>query len=202
MKKILILFLVVFGTARMSLSQDSFFRFDGKNLENDSWVEIGAQPDSFFPDVNNCMTNNHSDPSSGLFLVAPPNSSVSATLEILSNTLSPLMVQWCMGGLCQVMAEDLSLEKSFTVGDDGCMAVEFDANGVGDEGQLEAKLTAMVGSNSISVNIRFVGSAATSLQRVCDEKAADSRCYSLHGRPCQPAHRGVTIQNGKKYISR
>ena len=202
MKKILTLFLVVFGAVQMSRSQDVFFRFDGKTLENSSWVEIGAQPDSFFPDVKNCMTNNHSDPSSGLFLVAPPNSSVSATLEILSNTLSPLMVQWCMGGLCQVMAEDQSLEKSFTVEDDGCMAVEFDANGVGNEGQLEAKLTAMVGSNSISVNIRFVGSTTTCLERIDDGKTADSKCYNLHGRPCPPNHRGVTIQKGKKYVNR
>lgn len=202
MKKILMLFLVVLGAAQIGMSQDVFFKYEEKTLENDCWVEIGAQPDSFFSDVKNCMTNNPSDPSNGLFLVAPPNSSVSATLEILSNTLNPLIVEWCMGELCQVVSEDKILEKSFTMGEDGCLAVEFDANGVGNVGQLEAKLTAMVGSGSISVNIRFIGSTATFLDRIDNETAADSRCYDLHGRPSLPDSRGVTIQKGKKCINR
>ena len=202
MKKILTLFLVVWGAAQMSTSQDAFFKYEGKTLENDCWVEIGAQPDSFFPDVKNCMTSNPSDPSNGLYLVAPPNSLVSATLQILSNTLNPIIVQWCMGGLCQVVTEDKIVEKEFTVGDDGCVAVEFDANDVGNEGQLEAKLTVMAGSSTISVNIRFAGSTATCLERIEDGKAGDGSCYDLHGHPCSPDHRGITLQKGKKYVNR
>lgn len=202
MKKILTLFLVVLGAAQIGLSQDAFFKYEGMTLENDCWVEIGAQPDSFFPDVKNCMTNNPSDPSNGLFLVALPNSSASATLEILSNTLNPLIVQWCMGELCQVVSEDKILEKSFTVGEDGCLAVEFDANGVGNEGQLEAKLTAMVGSSSISVNIRFIGSTATCIESVDNEKTANERFHDLYGRPCLPDHSGIIIQKGKKYVNK
>lgn len=72
MKQYFTLLFLVFGSIRLSMAQDAFFRYEGKTLENDSWLEIGAQPDSFFPEVKNCMTNNPSDPSNGLFFVAPP----------------------------------------------------------------------------------------------------------------------------------
>jgi hypothetical protein len=202
MKQYFTLLFLVFGSIRLSMAQDAFFRYEGKTLENDSWLEIGAQPDSFFPEVKNCMTNNPSDPSNGLFFVAPSSSPVSATMEILSNTLNPATVQWCMGGLCQMVMEGKPAEKTFTIGDDGRVAVEFDANGVGTGGQLEAKLIVMVGLQSFSLNIRFVGSHATSMECVVGSRNADSRSYDLLGRLCQPGYRGVTIRNGKKYINR
>lgn len=202
MKQVFTLFLLVLGSAQMCMAQDVYFMYEGKTLENDGWVEIGAQPDSFFPEVKNCMTNNPSDPSNGMFLVAPSNSSVSATLEIVSNTLNPAMVQWCMGGVCEVVTDDKTVEKSFTVGDDSRVAVEFDANGVGDDGQLEAKLTIMVGQQRLSVNIRFVGSTATRMECVVGGKVTDCKRYDLLGRPSLSGHYGITIQNGKKYIKK
>ena len=202
MKQVFTLFLLVLGSAQMCMAQDVYFMYEGKTLENDGWVEIGAQPDSFFPEEKNCMTNNPSDPSNGMFLVASPGSSVSATLEVVSNTLNPAMVQWCMGGVCEVVTDDKTVEKSFSVGDDGRVAVEFDANGVVDEGQLEAKITVMVGQQSVSVNIRFVGSTATRMERVVGGKTVDVNSYDLLGRLSLSGHRGVIIQNGKKYIKR
>ena len=101
-----------------------------------------------------------------------------------------------------MVMEGTPTEKTFTIGDDGRVAVEFDANGVGTEGQLEARLIVMVGLQSFSLNIRFVGSPATSMECVVGRRNADSRSYDLLGHLCQPGYRGVTIRNGRKYINR
>lgn len=184
----------------ITTASDACFKYEGEKLENDGWVEIGSQPDSFFPDEKNCMTNDPSDPSNGLFLVASPGSSVSATLEIVSNTLNPSRIQWCMGGVCELMNDKSTLTKSFTVGEDGSTPVEFDASNIGEDGKLEAKLTATIGGKDVTVNIRFL-STSTNIGNVPVREKGDAKCYDLNGRPYRTGNHGVYIINGKKHIN-
>ena len=79
-----------------------------------------------------------------------------AKMEILSNTLNPGIVQWCMGSTCVSLNGKTSFEKSFITDDNGIAQVQFDANNIKSAGSLEARLTITIGSYVQIVNIKFV----------------------------------------------
>ncbi len=188
----------------VSHAEDLFFRYHGSIVDNQGSVTICAEPDSFFPDENNCMTNPPANPEHGLVLVVDENGSKSgtATLDILSNTLNPAMIQWCMGGACELMNNQTRLTKSFSAGEDGIVQVDFDANDVKGEGSLEARLTATVDGKTISVNIIFRPYDVTGLSGVTKDFMDQGKRYSLNGCPYRSGRRGIYIQHGKKYINR
>lgn len=204
MKKILLFLLILMAKTVVCHAEDFYFRFHDSKIDDQGSVTICAEPDSFFPDENNCMTNPPSGPKQGLVLVLDENGSKSgsATLEILSNTLNPSMIQWCMGGTCELMTNSTTLTKTFTAGDDGLVQVDFDASNVADEGLLEARLSATVDGKVITVNIIFLPVNPAGLSGVTKETKAPEKSYDLKGCPYRQGNRGIYIQHGKKYFNR
>lgn len=202
MKKIFTLLFLLLVVAQVCSAQSVYFQLEGKKLDSGQSVTIKAQPDSFFPDEKNCMTNPPSNPKGGLVLVMPVGGSGSATLEILSNTLNPTLVQWCMGGACEPMNDKTRLSKTFTAGSDGIVQVDFDANNVKADGLLEAKLTATVSGETVVVNIRFTNPDTSGMKELKCAEQNSKRCYDLNGHSLQSAHRGIYIQEGKKYVNK
>lgn len=203
MRRILTSLLFLMALAGVCQAQDSYFRFHDSRVDDQGSVTIFAEPDSFFPDEKNCMTNPPSGPKQGLVLVVDPNGSQSgtATLEILSNTLNATMIQWCMGGSCELMNTKTKLTKSFTAGEDGLVQVDFDANNVTGEGALEARLTATVDGKTITVTILFQPDNTTGLSGVIKSDEDDGKCYDLKGHPYRQGSRGLYILHGKKYVN-
>ena len=159
MKRTFTFVLVLLGATLVSVAQSFEFRYRGASLADGAVVNIYAEPDSFFPDQMGCMTNPPSAPENGLVVKTLDDSTLSgnAKLEIISNTLEPQIIQWCMGGECLLMTNKTSQEKEFATNDQGVAKVEFDATGVADEGTLEATLTVTYGIETQTVNIRFIG---------------------------------------------
>jgi len=186
------------------MAQTFEFRFGGQSLKDGETVTIAAESDSFFPDEKGCMTNPASNPDNGLVLAVLDGSkkSGSATMEIISNTLSPNMIQWCMGGVCELMTNKTSLEKSFETSAEGIAKVEFDATKVGNEGKLEAKLTVKIGLEAKTVNILFLAeSGTTTIDKVSQAEAGDGTSYGLNGTRLKSPCKGLIIREGRKVIA-
>ena len=151
--------------ATVSQAQTFEFRYGGKPLPDGATVTIKAEPDAFFPEEKNCETNPSSDPMNGLVLASVNGSDLSgsAKMEIVSNTLNPARIQWCMGGLCVIMKET-SLQKEFSTSK-GVAQVQFDAANV-QEGRLEAVLRATVSGEQHTVNIVMTNEPSPTAQQL------------------------------------
>ena len=202
MKKSMMILMALVVTS-LCQAQVFEFRYGGQALEDQATVTIQAEADSFFPDQKNCATNPATDPKNGLVLVVLDGSvkSGNATMEILSNTLNPTTIQWCMGGVCELMNNKTSLEKTFSTGSDGVTQVEFDATNVAAEGLLEARLTAKIGEETKTVTIKFVSGTATGITPSLRD-SAEGRSYGLDGVEVKTSSgkRGFFIRDGKKYL--
>jgi len=178
------------------------FRYGGKSVENNATVTINAEEDSFGFGELNCETNPSSNPKNGLVFVTPNGvQDGTAKLEILSNTLNPGMVQWCMGGECVPMNSKTELEKTFKTNSEGMVLVQFDANNIRSEGTLEAKLTATIGEETRVVNIKFVYDKTNSISVIYSEDD-NAVWYDMNGTRLEnaPTRKGVYIRNGKKVV--
>lgn len=178
------------------------FQYGGKDLEDNATVVINAEEDSFGFGEMNCETNPSSNPKNGLIFVTPNGiQEGSAKLEILSNTLNPGMIQWCMGGECVPMTSKTSFEKAFKTDSDGIALVQFDATNIKNEGALEAKLTATVSGETRVVNIKFVYDKSTGLNVIYSEDDG-AVWYDINGTRLEnaPTRKGIYIRNGKKVV--
>jgi len=174
--------------------------YEGNFIEGNSVVEIKAEEDSWGFGELNCETNPSSNPKNGLILKTPNgNQSGSAKLEILSNTLNPGMIQWCMGGECIPMNDKTSYEKTFNTDSDGIVLVQFDANNIRSVGELNAKLTATIGSDTKTVNIKFVCDKTSGISIIYSDDY-NASWYDMNGSRLEnaPTRKGVYIRNGKK----
>jgi hypothetical protein len=178
------------------------FQYGGKDLEENATVTINAEEDSFGFGEMNCETNPSSNPKNGLIFVTPNGVQEGlAKLEILSNTLNPGMIQWCMGGECVLMNSKTSFEKTFKTDSDGIALVQFDANNIKSEGTLEAKLTATIGSEARTVNIKFIYDKANGISVIYSEDDG-AVWHDMNGNRLEnaPTRKGVYIRNGKKVV--
>ena len=179
------------------------FRYEGKALDNNSTVEIPAALDSYGFGELECMTNPLDNPKNGLVLSSKDGKKLSgtATITILNNSLNPQMVKWCMGGECVPMNDKSMLTKSFTTDDEGVCKVMFDASNIKNEGELNAKLTATIGSETRTVNIKFIYDKTSGISVVysADDAAV---WYDINGTRLEnaPTRKGVYIRNGKKVV--
>lgn len=203
MKRFYLLFLILGVSIQNGFTQKLYFQYQGHKVSNWGAVTINAEPDSFSPNEKSCMTNPPSNPKNGLVFVAEGKGGVSgsATLEIQSNSLSPKMIQWCMGGVCQLMTGTTKLTKSFTVGNDGTTQVDFDATNVAAEGVLEASLSVTVDGESVMVTIKFVSGNTTGISHGIDAYEKAEKCYDLNGCQSVSGRRGIYIRQGKKYLN-
>ena len=111
------------------------------------------------------------------------------------------MVQWCMGGECTPMNDKTTLTKSFVTDKDGICQVQFDATNIKTAGELEARLTATVGSETHTVNIKFVYDKTDGISVICSDGDGDV-WYNLNGTrlDAAPTRKGVYIRNGHKVV--
>ena len=179
------------------------FRFENKILDNNEAVEITAEEDNWGFGEMNCETNPSSNPKNGLILASKDGKKLSgtATINIVSNTLNPQMVQWCMGGECVPMNGKSTLTKDFTTDNEGICLVMFDATNIKSEGALEARLTATVDNETRAVFIKFVYDKANGISVIyTDDNNAE--WYDMTGTRLEnaPTRKGVYIRNGKKVI--
>ena len=99
-----ILLLTTFLLASVAIkAQNLEFKYKGEPLPDGATVTIAAEEDVF--GEMSCETNPSSDPQEGLVLKCPPSfgGTVTAVLQILSNTLNASTIQWCMGGECTLV---------------------------------------------------------------------------------------------------
>ena len=167
--------LIVALVAVLSLQAQGFvFQFQGEDLTDGETVVITAQED-LFGDLS-CET-------SGLVLtlLRGTTATVTATLEVTSNSLNATALQWCMGGNCQVF--ETSLTKRFAMG--FSEQVQFDAIGIQSEGYLKATLRATIGIESHQVNILFVNGDMDGIKPLSQRRDGARAVYDLHGRRVQ-----------------
>lgn len=157
MIKNLLYFVVMFLMSIPIVEAQTFeFRYHGESLADGETVTIQAEEDEWGFGEMNCYTNPSSDPNNGLILkiLSGSQNSGDATLKIEENSLFPERILWCMGGSC-MMVMNPSITKPFTA-NDGICQVQFDAENIQSEGHLLATLTATIGSETHTVNIKFV----------------------------------------------
>ena len=170
MKKIFTLIIGLVATLSVG-AQGFVFQYQGEDLPDGETVIIAAEED-LFGDLS-CETG-----SLTLKLLRGTTASVSATLQITSNTLNATVLQWCMGGNCQTL--ETSLTKRFTMGESEL--VQFDAIGIQSEGYLTATLKVIVGLESHQVNIMFVNGDIDGIKSLSQKASGERAIYDLHGR--------------------
>lgn len=167
--------LIVALVAVLSLQAQGFvFQFQGEDLTDGETVVITAQED-LFGDLS-CETS-----SLVLTLLRGTTATVTATLEVTSNSLNATALQWCMGGNCQTF--ETSLTKHFAMG--FSEQVQFDAIGIQSEGYLKATLRATVGIESHQVNILFVNGDVDGIKPLSQRRDGARAVYDLRGRRVQ-----------------
>ena len=183
------------------------FKYQGQALEDGATVIITAEEDVF--GEMSCETNPSDAPQNGLLLKCPPllGSTVTAELQILSNTLNASTIQWCMGGECTLVGNKTQLEKTFSPGP--TVQVLFDATNIIGEGSLTAKLSVTLNEQTKIVYIQFVNGGATGISKIEHSPLnIGNSVYDLSGRKIdsqfpnfnsQPK-KGLYIVEGKKVL--
>ena len=154
MKKLLSIATLLLVSMPALLAQSFEFRYHGESLADGSTVTIAAE-ENVFGELA-CETNPSSDPNNGLILKLLSGNTIegSATMAISNNTLNPENLLWCMGGSCMDVSNNTLIVKSFDF-KDGICRVQFDAVEIQSEGYLFATLSATVGTETHTVNIKF-----------------------------------------------
>ena len=194
-----ILLLTVFLLAPVFAgAQGLEFKYQGQALEDGATVIIAAEEDVF--GEMSCETNPSDAPQNGLLLKCPPllGSTVTAELQILSNTLNASTIQWCMGGECTLVGSKTQLEKAFSPGP--TVQVLLDATNIIGEGTLSAKLTVTLNEQTKTVYIQFVSGDATSIRTIQPLIRNSDACYDMSGRRIVKPAKGINIVNGKKVL--
>lgn len=158
MIKNLLYFVVMFLMSIPIVEAQTFeFRYHGESLADGETVTIQAEEDEWGFGEMWCYTNPSDNPNNGLVLdlLSGNQANGTATLTIDENTLNATNITWCMGGTCMPFGNKTSLTKDFTVTNGNCL-VQFEAENIQSEGHLLATLTATIGSETHTVNIKFV----------------------------------------------
>ena len=196
-----ILLLTVFLLAPVMVgAQGLEFKYQGEPLEDGATVTIVAEED-FFGEMS-CETNPSDAPQNGLLLKCPPllGSTVTAELQIFSNTLNASSIQWCMGGECSLVGNKTQLEKSFSPGP--TVQVLLEATNIIGEGSLSAKLSVTLNEQTKTVYIQFVSGGATAINNIEHSPSnIEYPAYDLSGRRINSQlKKGVYVINGKKVL--
>ena len=168
--------LALTGSAK---AQTFEFQYQGQSLKDGDMVTIAAEANAF--GELSCETNPSANPENGLMLklLSGTTADVKARLEITHNTLSPQMLQWCMGGKCEPFMNTDVLKKTFTV--NAKEQVLFDATNIQSKGYLLATLEASVGTEKQTVTIQFTNGEATGINGTKQTKESQ-KVYDLNGR--------------------
>ena len=179
MKKCLLLMMAMLSLEGLSVNAQSFeFQYQGQSLKDGDVVTIAAEEDAF-GDLS-CETNSSADPNNGLVLnlLSSSTANVKATLQITHNTLSPGMLQWCMGGECWPVNGTDVYTKNFSASDK--VQVQFDATNIQSKGYLLATLKASIGLESHQVTIQFINGESADIREMTNHPQTIS-VYDLKG---------------------
>ena len=203
MKKILAIgfWLLAIGGWAQSLE----FWYQGEKVEAGATVSVVAAEDMF--GEMSCETNPSMAPWDGLVLrcAEPLDGTVTAQLQIVSNTLNASMMQWCMGGECTLVGSKTMLTKTFNANER--VQVLFDATNITGDGLLVAKLEVTYKDCKQEVYIEFASGEPSGV--ISQESRVESQesIYDLSGRKISNLKsqtsnlpKGIYIKNGKKVM--
>ena len=130
------------------------FYYQGQPLSDGATVTIQAETNDW-GDLA-CETNPPSNPGNGLILKNLTNAEINgmATLSIRSRTMSPSLVQWCMGGQCVSVPGD-TFEKGFTIAASGQIMTQLDAMPM-QYGEMVAEIKVTANLRQTTVIVRFI----------------------------------------------
>ena len=213
MKKILAIgfwLLAVSGWA-----QSVEFWYQGEKVEAGGTVSVAAEEDMF--GEMSCETNPSTAPWDGLVLrcAEPLDGTVTAQLQIVSNTLNAAMMQWCMGGECTLVGSKTMLTKTFNASEK--VQVLFDATNITGDGELLARLEVTYKESKEMVYISLIcGEPAKTLSPSLPRNGEGvspimggqkGGLYDLSGRKISNLQsqtsnlpKGIYIKNGKKVM--
>ena len=137
-------------------TQTFAFTYQGEQLPDYANVTIEADEDEHGDIV--AETNPTGSGNKGL-LISTLNGSKQqgkASLEVLSSSLQAGQIQWCIGGECLPMTLMQPVERTFTTDDNGKIQVMFDVAQIKQYGNLEARLTVTIGSETHEATISVV----------------------------------------------
>lgn len=180
MKKYLLMMTVLLTLGGASVKAQTFgFQYQGQSLDDDATVTIAAEKNAF--GELSCETNPSANPKNGLMLRIPEGTTanVKATLQITHNTLSPITLQWCMGGECVPVNDQNVFSKQFSTNEDA--QVQFDAINLQSEGYLQATLKATIGLETHQVNIQFTNGETAGIRKQLSKHQQAPAIYDLNG---------------------
>lgn len=180
MRKSLLVIVALLSLAGGSVKAQTFeFQYQGQSLKDGATVTIAAEANAF--GELSCETNPSANPNNGLVLklLSGSTANVNASLQVTHNTLSPQMLQWCMGGECTPFANTDALKKQFTVND--VVQVQFDASNIQSKGYLLATLKASVSLETHRVNIQFTNGETANVSEFTENGRQTPRIYDLKG---------------------
>lgn len=157
MKKLLLITVTVMGLLSMTAKAQTFeFQYQGKTVDDGGMVIIPAQEDDFGFGELWCESNPSDNPGNGLMLKLLNGNTANgkATVNIISNTMNPSVIKWCMGGECTMFNNKTSITKNFAVSD-GIVQTQFDAEGIQNKGYMLASLEATIGVETHKVMVQF-----------------------------------------------
>ena len=193
MKKCLLVIITLFFQVGISVKAQSFeFQYQGQSLEDGAIVTIAAEADAF--GELSCETNSTDNPTNGLMLklLSGSTANMKATLQITHNTLSPQILQWCMGGECWPVNDKDVFTKQFSVNDN--VQVQFDATNIQSKGYLLATLKASVGLETHQVVIQFTNGESADIRHLSISSRQASSVYNLKGHRVEgPLPSGIYI---------
>ena len=193
MKKCLLVIITLFFLVGISVKAQSFeFQYQGQSLEDGAIVTIAAEADAF--GELSCETNPTDNPTNGLMLklLSGSTANMKATLQITHNTLSPQILQWCMGGECWPVNDKDVFTKQFSVNDN--VQVQFDATNIQSKGYLLATLKASVGLETHQVVIQFTNGESADIRHQSISSRPVSSVYNLKGHRVEgPLPSGIYI---------
>ena len=132
------------------------FTDNGKSILDGETVTYSAEI-SESGIVGDCGTNVEAD-KDGLMIKAYESKLLEGTakLEILRNGISPQEFIWTMGGTSESILDKTTIEKTFKTDAKGELKIGLTAGQLQSFGQLEARLTVTIGSQTEHVNIVLV----------------------------------------------
>lgn len=155
--------------------QNAAFYWRGVPLADGDVVTIAAEADAVFGDIQ-CATNPAGSGADGLVLRNLRTADIpgQATLTIRSNTMATSNITWCMGSDC-VPVNTTTYSKAFSLPASGYVMLQFDATPT-QYGALDATLSVDLGSEQLSVGIRFVYRERYFERRVVMEEFTGTWC--------------------------
>lgn len=172
-------------------AQDCVFQYKNQDLADGATVTIQAKEDAIFGGLI-CDTN-PAGTSDGLYLLNKTSRelTISASINIQSNTMAASSIQWCMGSDCMPINTTSKSKDGIKLKANEKMMTKFDCE-PNKDGEMLTKLEVSTGGKTYTVNILFT----TAESHVTATKTAASTpvaFFTLDGREVSQRPRGLCL---------